>query len=224
MLYKSLATLSFVGLASAFHGTGYEVKPYSDLDCLDYWGKQRCAKMAGKGFCVSDDECPSDKTFRCSKTRKFCAGTCRTCPAKCAVPDAVEGVYGGAFPAPGSGGNLEFPFFLVFEEGYGTLYMYGDKSGWCATLRPLPSHAPAFLQPSPLPPLRPPSPAPDLLLTHPVSPTPPLPPPAPPHTLPSHAHTPSRPFAPRVSAGTCPRRSRRSSSAAPSSSTRASCP
>ena len=44
----------------------------------------------------------------------------------------VDGVYAGAFPAPDSGGALEFPFFLVFGENYGTLYMYGDKSGWCA--------------------------------------------------------------------------------------------
>jgi len=42
----------------------------------------------------------------------------------------VDGVYAGAFPAPDSGGALEFPFFLVFGENYGTLYMYGDKSGW----------------------------------------------------------------------------------------------
>jgi len=130
MLCKTFAALSFAGLASAFHGTGYEVEPYSDPGCLDYWGEKRCVKMAGKGFCVSDDECPSDKTFRCSKTRQFCAGTCGTCPAKCAVPDAVEGVYGGAIPVPGTGGALEFPFFLKFQEGYGTLYMYGDKMSW----------------------------------------------------------------------------------------------
>ena len=62
MLYKTFAALSFAGLASAFHGTGYEVEPYSDPDCLDYWGEKRCVKMAGKGFCVANDECPSDKT------------------------------------------------------------------------------------------------------------------------------------------------------------------
>ena len=219
MLCKTFAALSFAGLASAFHGTGYEVEPYSDPDCLDYWGEKRCVKMAGKGFCVSNDECPSDKTFRCSKTRQYCAGTCGTCPAKCVVPDAVEGVYGGAFPAPGSNSALEFPFFLKFQEGYGTLYMYGDKSAWCAAHPTHPS-----LHPSPLPPLRPPSPAPDLLLTPPLSPTPSLPPPPSP-SHPSHtAHTPSHPFAPRVSAGTCPLRIRRWSSAAPSSPTRSRCP
>jgi hypothetical protein len=130
MLYKSLAALSLVGLASAFHGTGYEVEAYSDPDCLDFWGPKRCAKMSGKGYCAAADECPSSKSFRCSKTREYCAGTCGTCPDKCVVPEAVEGVYGGAFPAPGSGGALEFPFFLKFENGYGTLYMYGDKMSW----------------------------------------------------------------------------------------------
>jgi len=178
MLSKTLAALSFAGLASAFHGTGYEVEPYSDPGCLDYWGEKRCVKMAGKGFCVSDDECPSDKTFRCSKTRQFCAGTCGTCPAKCAVPDAVEGVYGGAIPVPGTGGALEFPFFLKFQEGYGTLYMYGDKMSWCAAPPPQ-THA----TPAPLPA---PSNLPPPVHTHCTPPLTPRLPPLP-HASPSHA-------------------------------------
>jgi len=136
MLYKSLAALSLAVLASAFHGTGYEAETYSDPNCVDTWSTKRCAKMSGKGFCAAVDECPSSKSFRCSKTREYCAGTCGTCPAKCVVPKAVEGVYGGAFPVPDGSGSLsglEFPFFLVFEEGYATLYMYGDKSTWAET-------------------------------------------------------------------------------------------
>merc|ERR1719223_1045213 len=46
------------------------------------------------------------------------------------TPTSVDGIYAGAFPAPGSDGALEFPFFLHFENNYGTLYMYGDKSAW----------------------------------------------------------------------------------------------
>merc|ERR1719223_700164 len=106
MLYKSLVALSLAGLASAFHGTGYDVEPYSDPDCLDEWKSKRCTKMAGKGLCAPDAECPSSKTFRCSKTRKYCANTCGTCPKGCAVPEKVEGVYAGAFPGPDSFGML----------------------------------------------------------------------------------------------------------------------
>jgi len=48
-------------------------------ECMDTWGPKRCEKMTGKGFCVPVNECPSSKTFRCSKTRKFCAASCGLC-------------------------------------------------------------------------------------------------------------------------------------------------
>jgi len=67
MLYKCLVLFS---LASAF-------------GCEDTWGPKRCEKMTGKGYCVPESECPSSKTFRCAKTRQFCASTCDTCPTSC---------------------------------------------------------------------------------------------------------------------------------------------
>jgi len=48
------------------------------------------------------------------------------------TPTSVDGVYGGAFLFPDAVLQtlLEIPFFVQFEENYGTLYMYGDKNAW----------------------------------------------------------------------------------------------
>ena len=53
------------------------------------------------------------------------------------TPTSVDGVYGGAFLFPDTSMQslLEIPFFLHFANNYGTLYMYGDKTAWCARAR-----------------------------------------------------------------------------------------
>merc|ERR1719231_1421713 len=51
----------------------------------------------------------------------------------------LDGIYGGAFPAPGSDGALEFHFFLEFKEGYGKLYMYGPQNSWSGCITSPPS-------------------------------------------------------------------------------------
>ena len=66
MLYKSLLLFSLA----------------STLGCEDIWGPKRCEKMERKGYCAPESECPS-KTFRCTKTRQFCASTCGVCPKSC---------------------------------------------------------------------------------------------------------------------------------------------
>jgi hypothetical protein len=67
MLYKSLLLFSLA----------------STLGCEDIWGPKRCEKMSGKGYCATESDCPTSKTFRCTKTRQFCASTCDTCPKSC---------------------------------------------------------------------------------------------------------------------------------------------